>query len=53
MINIIISHILRSYNSEYIHDAILCWKSESQDFFQKVLKKLLMLYFFLEKISLS
>lgn len=54
MINIIIRHLLRSYNSEYIYAILFIGRVNLKiDFFQKILKKLLMLYFSPKKISLS
>lgn len=54
MINIIIGYLLRSYNSEYIYAILFIGKVNLKiDFFQKLLKKLLMLYFSPKKISLS
>lgn len=54
MINIIIGHLLRSYNSEYIYAILFIGRVNLKiDFFQKLLKKLLMLYFSPKKISLS
>lgn len=54
MINIIIGYLLRLYNSEYIYAILFIRKVNLKiDFFQKLLKKLLMLYFSPKKISLS
>lgn len=54
MINIIIGYLLRLYNSEYIYAILFIGKVNLKiDFFQKLLKKLLMLYFSPKKISLS
>lgn len=54
MINIIIAHLLRLYNSEYIYAILFIGRVNLKiDFFQKLLKKLLMLYFSPKKISLS
>lgn len=54
MINIIIGYLLRSYSSEYIYAILFIGKVNLKiDFFQKLLKKLLMLYFSPKKISLS